>query len=99
MVDRATAHSASRRARVVIALLLAVILLVVAGLIYASRQTVEAPVQSTTETRPNSAQNIPPSSDGSVTQDGDETDPTTPSSTGTGANNYLSEEQGGVGDQ
>lgn len=70
--------------RIIIAIILGIILLTIAAVLYNKNQKADAPIQPTTETRPNSIQNTPPN--GSVTQDGDETSDTTPSSSGTGNN-------------
>ncbi|HSH18703.1 MAG TPA: hypothetical protein VK978_04960 [Candidatus Saccharimonadales bacterium] len=87
------------RARMLIALLLALALIAIAGILYTITRSADAPAQSTEDTRPGSSQNVPPSSNGSVTQDGEETSDTTPSSSGTGANNYMSQDAGGEGIQ
>ena len=91
------AHSG--RSRLIIPLIIGLLLLAGAWFVFAANRTSEAPARSTTESRPNSSQNTPPGNGQSVTQDGDESTPTTPSSTGTGANNQLSEEAGGTGAQ
>jgi cytoskeletal protein RodZ len=79
--------SRMNRTRVIAAIVIALILLAIAWFFYQSKQTTEAPSRSTTETRPNTEENIPDSSDNSVRQDGDASSPTTPSPTGTGDNN------------
>lgn len=53
-----------------------------------SRQP-SAPAQSTTESRPNSEQNIPDKGNGSVTQDGNPNEDATPDPAGTGGNTML----------
>ena len=99
MAANATGSTILNKRHLIIVVLVAVVFLVAVWLFYIGRQTTDAPTGSTTESQPNSSQNVPPSSDGSVRQDGVEADPTTPSSSGTGANNLMSEEQGGVGAQ
>jgi flagellar basal body-associated protein FliL len=83
--------SASRRSsiKLIIALLLVATAIASAVLMYQIYKTSEAPTQPTTETRPNSDQNSPGRGNNSVTEGGDESDPMTPSSTGTGNNTEL----------
>ena len=66
-------------------------LLGIGWITYTNNQTSEAPSQSTTETKPNSSRNTPAGDGGSVTEDGNANDPATPSPSGTGANNLLSQ--------
>lgn len=83
-----------RRTKLILATILAAALLGLAWFIYSSNETADAPAQSTTETRPNNAENTPPSPDGSVTEQGNETEDTTPSSSGTGNNTTLNPNPG-----
>ena len=77
--------------RLLLGLALLGILLTFGWILFVNHQTSDKPARSTTEARPNSSQNVPPTGNGSVTESGNEAEPTTPSATGTGDNNLLRE--------
>lgn len=80
-----------RRAAIItlILLALAALAIVVWGLLNDPEETDFTPGQPTTQTREDDTNASPGQGNNSVTQGGDEDDPTTPSSSGTGANTML----------
>jgi hypothetical protein len=77
-------------ARIFSLILIAIVLVIIAWVVYSQTREVDAPANSTTESQPNSDQNSPGPGNNSVTQGGNQEDPATPSPSGTGANTILS---------
>lgn len=94
VVDTRYEHHRMTPLRIAVAIVLAVILLTVAWMLYTRNRDADAPVRPTTQTRPDDRANITPGD--SVTQEGDETSDTNPSSSGTGNNTTLNQDGVGV---
>jgi negative regulator of sigma E activity len=75
--------------RISIAVALAIVLIILAVTLYAKNHHAQAPAKSTFQTQPNNSKSTP--SSGSVTNGGDQSQDTVPSSSGTGSNAQVSQ--------